>query len=109
MEFGEYENKAKQTAIYPKEIGLIYCVLGLTGESGEVANKVKKIYRDEAGSLALFETCSFVLEELGDVLWYVTMTARELGSSLEEVAELNVNKLSSRSERGKLQGSGDER
>ena len=100
MTFDEYQVKAKQTAIYDHPI--IYPTLGLCGESGEVAEKVKKHLRD---GTSLDE----LKKELGDVLWYISAIASDLKLSLDDIAETNISKLTSRLERGKIQGSGDNR
>ncbi len=83
-------------------------VLGLTGESGEVADKVKKLLRDKEGTISAADKAA-LSKELGDVLWYLATTARYLGLSLEEIAVENVAKLDSRLVRGKIAGNGDER
>ena len=85
-----------------------YCVLGLCGGSSEVADKVKKVIRDNNGVLSDLGK-EDIAKELGDVLWYVANLSRELGYSLSEVAQMNIDKLSSRQNRGVLCGSGDER
>jgi NTP pyrophosphatase (non-canonical NTP hydrolase) len=109
MDFATYEEKARSTAIYPnKGNNLIYPVLGIAGEAGEVAEKVKKLIRDSNG-VPTDEWKRELMKELGDVLWYVTAIAAELGYSLENVAEFNVLKLSSRRDRDMLHGSGDNR
>lgn len=111
MLFVQYENAADETAIYPGQgqlLGLLYCALGLSGEAGEIANKVKKVLRDNDGELTP-EVRDALLDELGDVLWYASQLARECRSSLGHVATLNVVKLHDRKERGTLQGSGDSR
>ena len=100
MTFDEYQVKAKQTAIYDHPV--IYPTLGLCGESGEVAEKVKKHLRD---GTSLDE----LKKELGDVLWYISAIASDLKLSLDDIAETNISKLTSRLERGKIQGSGDNR
>ena len=100
MTFDEYQVKAKQTAIYDHPI--IYPTLGLCGESGEVAEKVKKHLRD---GTSLDE----LKKELGDVLWYLASIASDLNISLNDIALTNVEKLQSRMERGKISGSGDNR
>jgi len=109
MNFEEYQTKSRRTALYP-DIGknFIYPTLGLAGESGEVAEKIKKVLRDKAG-IVDEETKEMITKELGDVLWYVAQLASELGLSLDEIAENNIIKLASRLERGVLQGSGDNR
>lgn len=111
LSFNEYQEKAATTAIYPHrhEIGgLTYTVLGLNGEAGEVAEKLKKTIRDNNGKIDEARTYE-IAQELGDVLWYVAETASQLGLSLGQIAEINVEKLYSRKDRGQLQGSGDER
>ena len=100
MTFDEYQVKAKQTAIYDHPV--IYPTLGLCGESGEVAEKVKKHLRD---GTSLDE----LKKELGDVLWYLASIASDQNISLNDVALTNVEKLQSRMERCKIQGSGDNR
>ncbi len=109
MNFEEYQKKSRKTALYPG-VGsnFVYPVLGLAGESGEVAEKVKKIIRDDGGEI-LPEKKKEISKELGDVLWYVAQIATEVGLSLEDVAKENIEKLYSRLERGKIGGSGDNR
>ena len=108
LTFDDYQKEAKKTAIYPKSVGVMYPALGLTGEAGEVANKVKKIVRDGyANSPADWR--EQVSHELGDVLWYCAALASDLGLSLGRIAKENVNKLSGRQQRGTLGGSGDNR
>lgn len=104
MNFDKYQEEASKTAIYPENSKLTYPLLGLCGEVGEVCEKVKKHIRD---GRELDKTD--LTKELGDVLWYLSATARDLGISLQDVAETNISKLKSRQERGKLQGSGDNR
>jgi len=101
--FDEFQEAAGRTAIYPRSLGLVYTALGLASEAGEVAGKVKKSIRDTA------PVREAVADELGDVLWYAAMLAKELDLSLSEIAERNVRKLSDRAQRGALQGSGDRR
>ncbi|PIR73753.1 MAG: hypothetical protein COU40_00775 [Candidatus Moranbacteria bacterium CG10_big_fil_rev_8_21_14_0_10_35_21] len=109
MEFKEYQEKSRKTAVYPN-IGdnFVYPTLGLSGEAGEVAEKIKKVIRDKGGVVD-DETRELIKKELGDVLWYVAQIASELNLSLDDVAEGNIKKLADRLERGKLGGSGDER
>jgi NTP pyrophosphatase (non-canonical NTP hydrolase) len=106
MTLNEYQQAAMETATYDREkYGVVYTALGLTGEAGEVADKVKKVLRDDAGRLT-DETRRALALELGDVLWYVAMTATELGLTLGDVAKMNNEKLRSRARRGRLGGSG---
>jgi len=94
--FEEYQRQASETAKYPKRLqNLEYPTLGLAGEAGEVANVVKKIQRDFGGNLT-DEIRARLKDELGDVLWYISACADELGLTLEEVAEFNVKKLAER-------------
>lgn len=96
MKFEEYQEKAGLTALYPRRgSNLEYPTLGLAGEAGEVANVVKKIQRDDGGNLTP-ERREVLKDELGDVLWYISACADELGITLDEIAEHNVMKLASR-------------
>lgn len=105
----DYQQKASETAIFPKQKALEYITLGLTGEAGEIANKVKKLIRDGADKETLTEKKIEIGYEIGDVLWYCAMLAREVGMDLGHIMENNIIKLHSRKERGKLGGSGDNR
>jgi NTP pyrophosphatase (non-canonical NTP hydrolase) len=109
MNFNEYQQKSRKTAGYPA-IGhpIIYPTLGLVNEAGEVAGKIKKVFRDKGGQINE-ETRSALKAELGDVLWYLAQISTEMGLSLDEVAEYNLQKLYSRLERGKIRGDGDNR
>lgn len=109
MTLKEYQEKSRQTAIYPA-IGanFIYPVLGLLGETGEIAEKIKKVFRDKNGEINE-ETKLELKKELGDVLWYLAQVSTELDLSLEEIAILNLEKLSSRKKRNTLHGDGDNR
>jgi NTP pyrophosphatase (non-canonical NTP hydrolase) len=99
MNFEEYQAEAKQTALYPRRLrNLEYPTLGLAGEAGEVANIVKKIQRDFGGEITE-ETRQKLKDELGDVLWYISACADELGLTLAEIAEFNVEKLAKRHKR----------
>lgn len=113
LTFLEYQIEARKTAMYPQQgiSGISYTALGLNGEAGEVAEKIKKIIRDREGELeeAITEKRDDVTKELGDVLWYISNLAYEFGVSLEEVARGNIEKLRSRKERNKIKGSGDDR
>lgn len=108
MTLEEYQKGAEKTALYPEVYRVLYPALGLVGEAGEVANKVKAIFRDHEGTLPP-DLRGALLNELGDVLWYVALLARDLGAFLEAVAEGNLGKLASRKARRALKGSGDDR
>ena len=109
MDFKEYQHKANHTAKYPV-IGdrVIYPTLGLTNEAGEVAGKIKKIFRDKGGLISDADRDA-LKSELGDVLWYLAQVATELGLSMEDIADGNIAKLLDRQARGKIQGDGDDR
>ena len=109
MDFSDYQTKSRKTAKYPS-IGhpVIYPTLGLTNEAGEVAGKIKKIFRDKGGIISDSDRDA-LKGELGDVLWYISQVCTELEISLDEVAEYNIQKLYSRLERGKIGGEGDNR
>ena len=99
MKFEDYQAEAKQTALYPNRLkNLEYPTLGLAGEAGEVANIVKKIQRDYGGTIT-DDTRAKLKDELGDVLWYISACADELGLTLTEIAEFNVEKLAKRHNR----------
>lgn len=109
MTFDEYQKLSRETAIYPdKGKNFVYPTLGLVGEAGEVAEKIKKILRDKNRTINK-ETKKELAKELGDVLWYLSQLITELNLSLDKVASLNIDKLSSRKERDILHGSGDNR
>ena len=109
MEFDSYQIKARETALYPN-LGSnnIYPTLGLVGEAGEVAEKVKKVLRDKKGYFDL-ESKEAIKKELGDVLWYLSNLCTEFNFSLNDVAIENLKKLKERSASGKICGSGDNR
>ena len=102
----EYQNLALETAIYPQPI--IYPALGLTGEAGEVADKVKKVLRDNDSQFTPEKKLE-IAKEIGDVLWYCATLSHDLGYTLENIASMNYAKLRSRQVRNKLHGSGDNR
>ena len=109
VQLSDYQLGSRATAVYPDSgNNLTYPALGLCGEAGECAEKVKKAIRDDGGVLT-DERRAALAAELGDVLWYVAQLATEAGLDLDEIAEDNLTKLLSRSERGVLQGSGDSR
>jgi len=108
MKLNEYQLLANETATYKKSLKIIYPTLGLNGEAGEVAEKVKKVFRDQGGEFTEQNRADLVLE-LGDALWYIAAVCKDIGVSLEDVAYSNINKIRSRVLRGVLGGSGDNR
>jgi len=105
----EYQRRAAETAIFPKGKALEYLTLGLTGEAGEIANKVKKLIRDGADKEDYYEKLNDIANELGDVLWYCAMLADEVDVNLGKIMEYNLYKLADRKSRGVISGSGDNR
>lgn len=108
MTFNEYQQEAIKTAIYGSGNKIIYPALGLCGEAGEVAEKIKKVLRDKDGIYSL-EDLKAIQKELGDVLWYIANIANDLKIPLEDVARLNIEKLFSRRDRNMIHGNGDNR
>lgn len=107
--FNDYQRESRKTAGYPPiGHGVIYPTLGLTNEAGEVAGKIKKIFRDKDGKIGDAER-EALKAELGDVLWYLAQVATELDLSLQDIADANLAKLFDRLERGKIKGDGDNR
>ena len=113
MDFNEYQKKAAKYDLSKKTsdlkaVGFIEKVLGLTGEAGETADKIKKILRDKDGVVS-DEDRDLIIKELGDTLWYIASIARYLDVPLSKVADGNIEKLESRYQRDRLHGEGDER
>ena len=109
MDFQHYQERCRATARYPDAgANPIYPTLGLCGEAGEVADKVKKVLRDRQGNFSS-EVIADLQLELGDVLWYVAQLSTELGLELEQIAQANLDKLASRAARNVIGGSGDRR
>lgn len=109
MDLNFYQTSALKTAIYPNMgANFPYPALGLVGEAGEVADKLKKVIRDNDGVLT-DSVRDAVAKELGDVMWYLAVLAYELDYDLNTIAQNNLDKLASRQERGVLSGSGDNR
>ena len=107
MQLSDYQRRSRATAVYPDAgSNLTYPALGLCGEAGEAAEKVKKAIRDDGGELTP-ERRDALAAELGDVLWYVAQLATEAGLELDQIARANLDKLLSRRDRAVLQGSGD--
>ena len=108
LSLNEYQKGALETAVYPEQYRVIYPALGLAGEAGEAADKVKKLIRDDHGEIS-DEKRHAIAMEIGDVLWYCATLSHDLGYTLEDVGRMNYEKLLSRKQRGKICGSGDER
>ena len=100
--------KALETAVYPQEYKIIYPSLGLTGEAGECSDKVKKVIRDNGGQFTEEKRLELA-KEIGDVMWYCATLSHDIGYTLDEIATMNYEKLSSRQKRGVINGSGDNR
>jgi len=109
MDFDDYQKKAGKTAQYPK-LGemYVYPTLGLVGEAGEVAEKIKKILRNDKGKISK-EKRKDLEKELGDILWYIAQLATELKLSLGGIAKKNIEKLEDREKRGVIKSEGDNR
>jgi NTP pyrophosphatase (non-canonical NTP hydrolase) len=111
LHFRDYQRRAGETAVYPGmgEIeGLMYVGLGAAGEAGEIADKIKKVLRDDHG-IVTDKARDGILKEVGGTLWYLAQICGELGASFEDVAEQNLAILADRKERGVIHGSGDDR
>jgi len=108
MNFEDYQSQASKTAIYNDADVVVYPVLGLLSEAGEVAGKVKKVLRDNNGQF-LPEHREAIADEVGDCLWYIASLCTDLGFGMETIAQRNLDKLNSRMARGVIQGSGDTR
>ena len=111
MSFSEYQGRTHETAVYPDDdarVTMLYIACGLAGEAGEIANKVKKIVRDQKGVVTDAERAA-IKREMGDVLWYCSELATFFGINLADAAAANLLRLGDRAARGTLQGSGDER
>ena len=109
--FYHYDQAASATDItFPHSNSLFYLALGANGECGEISDHIKKSIRDDGlFSVVTPKRRELILKEIGDTMWYLNKMARVLGSSLAEVAQMNIDKLRSRATRNKLRGSGDER
>jgi len=105
-EFKTYQTEAMKTRIYASDDDLVYSALGLAGEAGELANKVKKIIRGDNSRAELIDG---IKGEMGDVLWYLAALAEDIGTDLSEIAADNIKKIQSRQKRGVIKGAGDER
>lgn len=119
MDLNEYQDKAGLTAIYPQQgKNLVYCAVALGGEAGEILNKVKKLMRSYGLSAGVSiedlimkpksrKLLEGIIEELGDVFWYLALAAKELNVTLDQVAEANIHKLSQRVKNNAIEGEGD--
>ena len=103
------KSMACETAIFPRNKAMEHLTLGLTGESGEIANKVKKLIRDGAAKDEYLDKRIQIGYEIGDVLWYCALLAQEMEMDLGHIMENNLQKLADRKKRGTLSGSGDNR
>ena len=109
MTFTDYQTAAQETAHYPEMVHpILYPTIGLGGETGEVQEKIKKVFRDKHGIFSELDRRE-IEHELGDVLWNLATIATVLGISLEDAARGNILKLRSRKERGTISGNGDSR
>ncbi len=109
MTFNDYQAETNKTAIYPdRGHNFVYPVLGMLGEAGEVAEKIKKVWRDK-NNIVSDEDKLEIKKEMGDVLWYLSQLASELEISFDDVASTNILKINSRLDRNKLHGDGDNR
>ncbi|MCL4380931.1 nucleoside triphosphate pyrophosphohydrolase family protein [Candidatus Marsarchaeota archaeon] len=104
MDFTEYQRQAKKSAVYPKHYKVFYPALALSGEVGELNNKIKKVIRDNVKL-----NKKDASKELGDILWYVSALASDMELKLEDIAAENIAKLKDRKKRNKISGSGDYR
>ncbi len=111
MEFNDYQKKALETALHGEKYKIIYPALGLGNEAGEVLGKIKKWLRGDDGPDGKMsdERKAALKDEMGDVLWYLAVLARDLNIDLGDIAQVNIDKLQSRKKRGVLKGDGDKR
>jgi NTP pyrophosphatase (non-canonical NTP hydrolase) len=108
-DFNTYQRESRKTwSLIHTDHAIVYPTLGLVNEAGEVAGKVKKIFRDKGGQISEQDR-EALKHELGDVLWYLTQICTELDLTLQQVAETNIDKLFSRLERNQIRGEGDQR
>jgi NTP pyrophosphatase (non-canonical NTP hydrolase) len=110
MNFEEYQTRSHTTSLNTQigDSSIVYPILGLTNEAGEVAGKLKKLFRDKNGIIDQ-DFKNMMIGELGDVLWYLSETCTQLGIKLSDIAVANIDKLESRKDRGVIKGSGDNR
>lgn len=109
LTLNDYQKKALATTRgHDQPDELYHLLLGLVGETGEVAEKFKKLVRDKGGDLEQLDR-EDIAKELGDILWYLAVLSDFLGVPLEDIGQKNIQKLSDRQKRGVLSGSGDNR
>jgi NTP pyrophosphatase (non-canonical NTP hydrolase) len=108
MEFNEYQKRSQYSLISGDYPELMYTTLALVGEAGEIADKVKKVYRDNGGVVPN-EKRSDITREMGDLLWYLARLATHLEVSFDSIAQENLTKLAERADEGTLSGEGDNR
>ena len=111
MDFDEYEKLASRTGVFEGKVAenpLMYLGLGVTSEAGEVADKIKKIMRNDQGVIST-ERKEALKFELGDVLWYLSQISRQIGIPFSEVATANIEKLADRAKRNVISSDGDNR
>ncbi len=108
MNFDDYQHQAVGTAIYGAGCKIVYPALGMANEAGEALGKIKKVLRDNDGNFTP-ELSKEIGKEIGDTLWYMAALARDLGLSLDDIAQGNLEKLADRQKRGVIGGSGDNR
>ena len=108
LELNDYQKAALATAIYPQEKKIIYPLIGLAGETGEVADKIKKEIRDRDSEFGT-DSRREIAKEIGDVMWYLASLANDLGYTLDDIARMNIEKIQSRQHRDKIHGDGDNR
>jgi len=107
LNFNEYQEWTSTTSIL-NDMQIDYFTIALAGEVGEIAEKVKKVFRDKNGVFDPKDKKALA-KELGDVMWYIAQFSRNLGYPLQEIIEMNIEKLESRKKRNVLGGSGDSR
>jgi len=111
MNFNEYQELAAGSAFFTKgdkQFNLVYCTLGLNGETGEFTEHIKKMIRDD-NNILTEERRAQMIKELGDILWYLSYISKELDIELEEIAKINIHKIYDRKKKGTERGSGDNR
>lgn len=108
MKLNDYQKSALTTAIYPNDGTVSYLALAISGEAGELADKVKKVLRDKDGVFSDADKKALALE-LGDVMWYVANMSKVIGYQLSDIAQMNIDKIAGRVKRGTLHGAGDNR